>query len=281
VNLLYLKINRTKGGAMKKRSAIFLIILAFIAGVVLGHLMSPYISVFGESYEQVSEAITIVSVKENMKTIEKAAKKFAWENGHYPKNSSVSWIKKELGIAFENPITYKTGKDKAYVSGEADKPGMVGFESDSVGSICRITGYGVDEPIELSLSEKEEKGLAIQEKEGKSISGKIGTSEKETEESMWNIFKANTKVTERGSEKWRFFWEFTVYNQETEPIILTATVEFLNKEGSIIADEALQNLNVPGEASRTFNGYTLINADIADRVQEINIKAQREKFVQQ
>jgi hypothetical protein len=262
---------------MKKRIAIFLILLAFVAGVVVGHLMSPYISIFGESYEQVSEAITIVSVRENMKTIEKAAKNFFRENGHYPKNSSVSWLKKEVGIDFENPITFKTGEGKAYMSGEADKPGIVGFESDSLGELCRITGYGVEDIIELSLEPKT--APEGKTKEVKSTSGKIEQREEPTEESTWNIFGANTKVTERGNEKWKFLWEFTVYNQEKESINLTATVEFLNKEGSIITEEVLQNLDVPGESSKTFNGYTFINADIADRVQEINIKAKREKFV--
>jgi hypothetical protein len=265
---------------MKKRIAVILIVLAFLAGVVVGHLMSPYISIFGESYEQVSEAITIVSVKENMKTIEKAVKKFSWENGRYPKNSDVSWIKKEVGVAFENPITYKTGEGKAYMSGEADKPGIVGFESDSLGKICRITGYGVDDAIELSMYEKGSEKPTDELKEEKSTSSKIEGAEKYIEPT-WNIFGANIKVTERGNEKWNFFWEFTVYNQEKEPITLTATVEFLNQEGTIIADEALQNLDIPGESSKAFNGYTLINADIADRVQEINIKAKREKFVEE
>jgi hypothetical protein len=266
---------------MKKRIAIFLILLAFVVGVALGHLMSPYISAVGESYEQVSEAITIVSVKENMKTIEKTVKKYARENGRYPKNSSVSWLKEEVGMDFENPITYKTGKDKAYMSGEADKPGIVGFESDSAGEICRITGYGVDDSIELSLSEKDTRKSAIEEKikEEKTTSSKVETPEQSQKESTWNIFGANTKVTEKGNEKWNFFWEFTVYNQEKEDLMLTANVEFLNKEGSIITDEVLQNLSIPGESSKTFNGYTLINADIADRVQEINIKAKRERFV--
>lgn len=264
---------------MKKRIAIILILLAFVVGVAVGHLMSPYISAVGESYEQVSEAITIVSVKENMKTIEKAAKNYARENGHYPKNSSVLWLKEEVGADFENPITYKTGKDKAYMSGDADKPGIVGFKSDSLGKTCRITGYDVEDAIELSL---EEPKTATEEKtkEEKSTSGKIGQREELTEETAWNIFGVNTKVTEKGDEEWRFFWEFTVYNQEKESINLMATVEFLNKEGSIITEKVLQNLEVSGESSRTFNGYTLINAGIADKVQEINIKAKREKFVQ-
>jgi len=266
---------------MKKRSAIILIILAFIAGVVLGHLLSPYISVVGESYEQVTEAITIVSVKENMRTVEKAAKKFAWGKGYYPKNSSVSWIKEELGIAFENPITYKTGEGRAYMSGEADKPGIIGYESDSTGQFCVISGYGVEEPIELSLYAKETKKPAGEAKEEKFTSGKIKITEPDTEETTWNIFGANIKVTERGGEKWNFFWEFTVYNQEKDQLFLSATVEFLDKQGSIIAEENLQNLEVPGESSKTFNGYSSINADIADRVQEINIKAKREKFVTQ
>jgi len=266
---------------MKKRIAVFLIVLAFVVGVALGNFLSPYLSVVGESYEQVSEAITIVSLKENMKTIEKAIKKFSWENGHYPKNSSVSWLKKEVGMDFENPITYKIGEGKAYMSGAASKPGIVGFESDSTGKFCRITGYGIEDAIELSLKPKTlEKSKTEGAKEEKSASGKIGTSEKSIEESSWNIFGANTKIAERNNDKWKFFWEFTVYNQEKESIMLMATVEFLNKEGTIIADKILQNLNIPGEASKTFNGYTLINADIADRVQEINIKAKREKFVQ-
>jgi hypothetical protein len=266
---------------MKKRSAIILIILAFVAGVILGHLLSPYISVVGESYEQVTEAITIVSVKENMKTVEKAAKKFAWEKGYYPKNSSVSWIKEELGIAFENPITYKTGEGKAYMSGESDKPGVVGYESDSTGQFCTISGYGVEEPIRLSLSAKETEKPASEATEEKTVSSEIEVVESNTEQTAWNIFGANVKVKEKGNEEWNFFWEFTVANQEKEPITLTATVEFLNSEGSIISDENLQSLEIPGESSKTFNGYSSVNADIADRVQEINIKAKREKIVQE
>ncbi len=267
---------------MKKRIAVFFIVLAFVAGIALGNFLSPYLSVVGESYEQVSEAITIVSLKENMRTIEKAVKKFSWENGHYPENSSVSWLKKEVGMDFENPITYKIGEGKAYMSGAANKPGIIGFESDSKGKFCKITGYGIEDAIELSLKPKTlEKSKTEGAKEEKSASGIIETSEKRIEKSNWNILNANTKVTERGNEKWKFFWEFTVYNQEKETITLMATVEFVDKKGSIIADEVLQNLNILGETSKTFNGYTLINADIADRVQEINIKAKREKFVQQ
>jgi len=266
---------------MKKRSAVLLVILAFVAGVALGHLLSPYISAVGESYEHVTEAITIVSVKENMKTVEKAAKKFAWEQGSYPKNSSVSWIKDQLGIAFENPITYKTGESKAYMSGEADKPGIVGYESDSSGQFCIITGYGVEEPIQLSLSEKETKKPAGEAKEEKTISGGIEEAESFTKETEWNVFGADIKVKDKSSQEWNFFWEFTVANQEKEAITLTATVEFLNSEGSIMAEEKLQNLDIPAESSKTFNGYSSINADVADRVQEINIKAKREKIVPQ
>jgi hypothetical protein len=165
------------------------------------------------------------------------------------------------------------------MSGRADKPGIVGYESDSLGLHCRITGYGAEEPIELSLADKKPKEPILEEEEEKTITGKIGEIEGMEEES-WNIKGANTKISEKGNEEWRFFWEFTVYNQENEPITLTATVEFLDTKGSIIADENLQNINVPEEASRTFNGYKLINADIADRITEINIKAKREKFVQ-
>ena len=266
---------------MKKRLAIFLIVLAFVGGVALGHFLSPYISVFGESYEQVSEAITIVSVQENMKTIEKSANRFTRENGHYPKGSSVEWLKGELGIHFENPITYKTGERKAYMSGRANKPGIVGYESDSAGLYCRITGYGVEESIELSLTEKKEKEqIPPEEKEEKTASNIIEEAEATKVAESWDVLGANTKITEKGNDTWRFFWEFTVYNHEKETIILTATVEFLNKEGSMIADEDLQNLEVPEEASKTFNGYKLINTDIADRITEINIKAKREKFVQ-
>jgi hypothetical protein len=264
---------------MKKRVAVFLIVVAFIGGVALGHFLSPYISVFGESYEQVSEAITIVSVQENMKTIEKAVTSFARKNGHYPKNNSVTWLRKEIGMDFENPITYKIGEGKAYMSGRADKPGIVGYESDSLGLHCRITGYSAEEPIELSLSDYKTTEKIIEEKDEKFASSKI-EGIREVEAESWNIKGANTKISEKGKDEWRFFWEFTVYNQEKEQITLTATVEFLNEEGSIIADENLQNINVPEEASRTFNGYKLINADIADRVAEINIKAKREKFVQ-
>jgi hypothetical protein len=265
---------------MKRKTALFLIVLAFIAGVTVGYLLFPYISIFGKSYKQVSEEIIASSLQKNMKTIEKAVKKYASENGHYPKMSSVLWLKNELPLDFENPTTYKTGEGKAYMSGKADKPGIIGFESDSNGRFCRITAYEVEDAIELSLEPGAPEEIKTEEtKEGKFISEKNEVSKEEKEESTWNIFGANTKVTEKNNDRWNFFWEFTVYNQETESIMLTATVEFLDKEGATIEDEILQNIDIPGEASKTFNGYTLINADIADRIKEINIKAKREKFV--
>jgi hypothetical protein len=265
---------------MKKKTALFLIFMSFIVGIVVGHLLSPYISIFGKSYKQVSEEITISSLQENMKTIEKAVRKYASKNGNYPKMSSVLWLKNELPLDFENPITYKTGEGKAYMSGYADKPGIVGFESDSTGNSCRITAYGVEDAIELSLVPESPKEAKIEEvKEEKFTPEKIEASKEEINESSWNIFGANTKVTEKNNDKWKFLWEFTVYNQEKESISLTATVEFLNKEGTTIEEETLQNINVPGESSKTFNGYTLINTDIADKIKEINIKATREKFV--
>ncbi len=267
---------------MKRKAALFLISLAFIAGVTVGYLLSPYISIFGKSYKQVNEEIIAASLQKNMKIIEKAVKKYASEKGHYPKMSSVLWLEKELPLDFENPITYKTGEGKAYMSGRADKPGIIGFESDSNGKFCRITAYEVEGVIELSLEPGVSEEVKTEEtKEEKIISGKNEVSKEEKEDETWNIFGANTKVMEKSNDKWNFFWEFTVYNQETEPIMLTATVEFLNKEGAIIEDEILQNINIPGELSKTFNGYTLINADIADRIKEINIKATREKFVQE
>jgi hypothetical protein len=266
---------------MKGKTSLLLISLAFIAGVVVGHLLSPYISIFGKSYKEVSEEIIITSLQENMKTIEKAVKEYASKHGYYPKMSSVLWLKNVLPLDFENPITYKTGEDKAYMSGSADKPGIVGFESDSAGRFCRITAYGVEDAIELSLVPKAPGEVQIEEvQEKRSTLEKIEVSKEEKDEPTWNIFGANTKVTKKNNDKWKFFWEFTIYNQEKESIMLTATVEFLNKEGAIIEDEPLQNINVPGESSKTFNGYTLINAQIADKVKEINIKAKREKFVQ-
>jgi hypothetical protein len=266
---------------MKRKTALFLIVLAFIAGVTVGYLLFPYISIFGKSYKQVSEEIIASSLQKNMKTIEKAVKKYASQHGHYPKMSSVLWLKNELPLDFENPITYKTGEDKAYMSGSADKPGIVGFESDSTGKFCRITAYGIEDAIELSLVPEAPKEVKIEEvKEEKFTSEKIEVSKEEKVESTWNIFGANTKVTEKSNDKWKFFWEFTVYNQEKEHIMLTATVEFLDKDGAIIEDKILENIDVPGEASKTFNGYTLISADIADRIKEINIKAKREKLVQ-
>jgi hypothetical protein len=267
---------------MKRNTALSLIALAFIAGITIGYLLSPYISIFGKSYKQVSEEIIVASLQENMKTIEKTVEKYASKYGHYPKMSSISWLEKELPLDFENPITYKTGEGKAYMSGSADKPGIIGFESDSTGSYCRITAYGVEVAIELSLAPKAPKEVKIKEtKEGKFTSEKIEVSEEEKVESTWNIFGVNTKVTEKSNDKWKFFWEFTIYNQEKESIFLTAIVEFLNKESEILEEEILQNIDIPGESSKTFNGYTLINADMADRIKEINIKASREKFVQQ
>ncbi|MEO0293382.1 MAG: hypothetical protein ABIN61_04055 [candidate division WOR-3 bacterium] len=262
---------------MKKGVAIFLIFIAFFIGVGIGYFFAPYISKSLESYREVTNVVIISSLKENMRIMEIEAKKYAEKYGHYPKNSSVSWLETPLEI--ENPITYKRGEGEAYTSGKANKPGIIGFESDINGTFCKITGYGVNDTIKLYLGAKassEEKKEKIDEG---TLLGRRKVEEDSVKSSSWDIIGIHSKIVEKNIDNWKFFWEFTVYNQEKNNISFSGKINFINKKGITVTTEILENLEVPGASSKTFNGYTLINADLAAEVEEVDVKLKREKFV--
>jgi len=74
--------------------------------------------------------------------------------GWYP--TDLSDIEKELPSYFRNPITGKKGLGKAVKRGPADEPGIVGYEVIDVtnkgAKKYRITGYGFNKPIDLTLT---------------------------------------------------------------------------------------------------------------------------------
>jgi len=133
-----------------------LILLSFILLVNLlvlyksGDLKYPPFNKFISSKLGIKS--TNEKTKDNMITIDIAVFTYKILNGHFPKNGSLSPCSTLTIVTnLKNPITGKKGEGYTYMSGRANKPGIVGYESDKNGETYRITGYSYDEAIDTIL----------------------------------------------------------------------------------------------------------------------------------
>lgn len=92
-------------------------------------------------------------IQENMKVIERVVKTYRWVHGHFPQNSNITCCSTYISN-LENPITGRKGERFAYISGKANKVGIVGYESDEGGEIYRITGYSYNGSIDTVFEPK-------------------------------------------------------------------------------------------------------------------------------
>jgi len=83
------------------------------------------------------------------------------------------------------------------------------------------------------------------------------------------IVEIDARVTEKNNSWWKYAWKLTIRNSGNLPVSLSATVEFHDKDGFIIDEDNEYGLVVPAGATKTFTGYVLIDADIANNVAQI------------
>ncbi|NQS97161.1 MAG: SH3 domain-containing protein [candidate division Zixibacteria bacterium] len=91
----------------------------------------------------------------------------------------------------------------------------------------------------------------------------------------FDILNVDTRVTESNDVWWKYAWQFTVKNSDSESIVFSATIEFLDKDGFVIDTDCEYNLYVPGNKEKTFRGYALINIPGATKVAQVSVKTRQ------
>jgi|GEM_PF-3881949 len=86
------------------------------------------------------------------------------------------------------------------------------------------------------------------------------------------IVEINTRVTESNSTWSKFAWVLTVRNDSATPTTLTATIEFLDKDGFVVDDDIQRGLVLPAFGEKTFRGYDLVDATVAGSIDKVSAK---------
>ncbi len=228
---------------MEKSLSIMFIVLAFVIGVLVGVLAIPPLgssatNSFSSNVKSVKE-----SVENNMRNFQVAAEIFRVDSGYYPKNSDISWASEYLLGNFKNPVNGKEGPDFAYMSGTAKKAGIVGYESDRNGYKYVITGHGVNGLLNQTLKPR-----------------KIPD---------WKIVNIKSDITEANDIWWKFVWWLTIKNNSNEAITLNAKIKFVDENGNLLHDSYQNKLHLKPREEKTFNGYEVIDDDIAANVASV------------
>jgi len=83
------------------------------------------------------------------------------------------------------------------------------------------------------------------------------------------IVEIDARVTEKNNSWWKYAWKLTIRNSGTNPVSLSATIKFQDKDGFIIEEDNEYGLVVPSGTTKTFTGYELIDTEVAVNVTQI------------
>ncbi len=86
----------------------------------------------------------------------------------------------------------------------------------------------------------------------------------------FRITSIDTNVTERNSSWAKYSYVLMLQNLSDEPLVGQVEVQWLDSDGFVIVDKTLYSVAVPVQQTRTFQGYQLIDADVARNVSSIN-----------
>jgi len=91
-------------------------------------------------------------------------------------------------------------------------------------------------------------------------------------QSAVEIISIESRIIERNEVWWRVSWKLTLKNGGADHKVLDADVSFQDSEGFILDDMTERGLVLPSGQERTFNGYALVNADVAASFRQIGVE---------
>lgn len=89
---------------------------------------------------------------------------------------------------------------------------------------------------------------------------------------LFEIVKIDAKITEANDVWSKFAWKLILRSLSKTPFSFHATVEFLDKDGFVVADSLQANLLLRPLSEQTFTGYELINDSVVRSIHTIQAK---------
>lgn len=89
---------------------------------------------------------------------------------------------------------------------------------------------------------------------------------------LFEILKVDAKITESNNTWSKFAWKLILKSLSKTPFSFHATVEFLDKDGFVVADSLQPNLLLRPRSEQTFIGYELIDDSVVRSIHTIQAK---------
>ncbi len=85
------------------------------------------------------------------------------------------------------------------------------------------------------------------------------------------------KITVKSDQHWKYAWKLTFKNNRKEPVLLTAKIQFQDKDGFVIDDDSVYDLSVDANEEKAFSDYLYINLPEAKEVARVYVKVEVRK----
>jgi hypothetical protein len=93
-----------------------------------------------------------------------------------------------------------------------------------------------------------------------------------TSDSDLEVVAIDSRITETNNTWSRFAWKLTLRSKASSPLRLEAIIQFLDKDGFIVATDRGRNLMLNAGEEKVFTGSKLITASVAGNVARIEAK---------
>jgi hypothetical protein len=131
--------------------------------------------------------------------------------------------------------------------------------------------------LERKVAQLEQRLLKLEESqsvqdESAALAANPRTGPTSSSEPVFEIIGIDSRVTEANSSWSKFAWKLTLQNLTDRPLILQATIEFLDGERFVVDDSFAPDLLLRPYSENTFTGYKLITAGVVHNVTQVNAK---------
>ena len=99
--------------------------------------------------------------------------------------------------------------------------------------------------------------------------GSETTAEQEGTAKPIEVIDVSTKVTEQNTVWWKYAWVLNLKNNTSQDRSVTAEIKWLDADGFVVDQATEWSLEVPANSEETFNGFSLITANVAPTIQTV------------
>ncbi len=86
----------------------------------------------------------------------------------------------------------------------------------------------------------------------------------------FEILGVDARITESNDVWSKFAWKLDLRSNSSDPLLLHATVQFLDQDGFVVDDMSQDGIRLTAGSEETVRGYALIDAGVVDSIDSVN-----------